>query len=62
MVNHFTNKATGQHFNLPGHSLSNLRVTAVEQVKKSDILYRKEREVYFINKFDTYHNGMNRKH
>ena len=62
IVNHKTNQATGYHFNLPGHSLSNMKITGIEQVKNSDILYRKEREVYFINKFDTYHNGINHQH
>ena len=62
IVNHMTSQATGCHFNLPGHSLSNLKIRAIEQVQKSDILYRKEREIFLINKFDTYYNGMNRQH
>ena len=39
-------KATGEHFNSPGHSLSDLSIIAL--VKKNDDLYRKEREKYFI--------------
>ena len=31
-----TSKATGEHFNLPGHSLSDLTVTTLEQVKNND--------------------------
>ena len=27
--------ATGQHFNTPGHSVSNLKVTIIEQVKQT---------------------------
>ena len=54
-------KATGQHFNMPGHSLADLMVTIIEQVKKSDTLYRKEREEYHIRSFNTLHKGINRK-
>ena len=55
-----TSKATGYHFNLPGHSISNIKVTVIEKVKKSDIIYRKEREHFHIQKFNTYYRGMNR--
>ena len=52
--------ASGAHFNLPGHSLSDLSVTILEKVKKNDISYQKERERYHINKFNTYYKGINR--
>ena len=58
--NHRTDQATGAHFNQSGHSLANMKVTVLEQVKNHDIAYRKEREHYFINKFNTYHKGMNK--
>ena len=61
IVNKNTNTATGHHFNLPGHSLADLSVIIIEQVKKSDTLYRKEREEFHIRRFDTLHRGMNRK-
>ena len=48
-----TSKATG-------HRLANMKFTILEQVKYNDIMYREERESYFINKFDTFHHGMNR--
>ena len=54
-------EATGQHFNLPGHSLADLMVTIIEQVRKSDTLYRKEREEFHIRRFNTLHKGINRK-
>ena len=54
-------EATGQHFNLPGHSLADLMVTIIEQVRKSDTLYRKEREEYHIRRFNTLYKGINRK-
>jgi hypothetical protein len=60
IVNKNTNQATGLHFNLPGHSLANLKITVIEQVKKRDEIYRKEREKFYISKFNTYYNGMNR--
>ena len=53
-------KSTGAHFNLPGHSLADLRVTVIEQTRGKNTEYRKEREHYAIRKFDTYYHGMNR--
>ena len=46
-------KATGAHFNLPGHSLANMKFTVLEQVKYNSERYRRERETYHINKFNT---------
>ena len=54
-------QATGEHFSLPGHSLADLLVKAIERVKRNNILYRKEREEYFIRLFDTYNRGINKK-
>ena len=51
--------STGDHFNLPGHSLADLNITILERVKKDDENYRKEREAYFINKFNTFYKGIN---
>ena len=59
-VNNRDDTATGEHFNSPGHSLSDLNITILEQVKKKDDLYRKEREKYFIRKFNTFYRGLNR--
>ena len=61
ITNHVLNVSTGDHFNLPGHSLANVQITILEQVKKNDTMYRKEREKYFINKFNTIEEGLNRK-
>ena len=60
ITNQVLNVSTGDNFNLPGHSLANVKITILEQVKKHDIMYRKEREKYFINKFNTYHQCLNR--
>ena len=59
-VNNKDDTATGEHFNMPGHNLSDLTVTILERVKSNDDLYRKEREKYFIRKFNTYYRGLNR--
>lgn len=53
-------QATGYQFNMPGHNLSNMLVIIIEQVKKNDMMYRKEGETYFIRKFNTLYHGMNR--
>ena len=58
--NQDSSTATGDHFNLPGHSVSDLTVTVLEQVKKNDQLYREEKEHFFIRKFNCFYNGMNR--
>ncbi len=60
ITNQVITQATGAHYNLPGHSLADMRVTILEQVKYNDQFYREEREQYCINKFDTFHNGLNR--
>ena len=52
---------TGIHFKLPGHSISNMTITVIEQCKRSDLFYRRERESYFIKKFGTHLNGLNKK-
>ena len=54
-----TDKTTGRHFNLPGHSLAKMTATVLEKVKSQDIYYRKERESYLIRKFNTFHRGLN---
>ena len=55
-----TQHATGAHFNKPGHSLSNMKVTVLEKVRSNDPMYRKEREKFHIRKFNSFYNGMNR--
>ena len=58
--NNVLSKATGQHFNSPGHTIHNLTVTIIEQVKKRNPIYRKEREKIHINKLNTSPKGLNR--
>ena len=53
-------KTTGHHFNTPGHSLSDLSITSLEKVRIDDDLYRKEMDMYFIRKCNTFYKGLNR--
>ena len=55
-----TDKATGAHFSLPGHSLADLRVTIIENTRGKSTQYRKEREHFYIRHFNTFYKGMNR--
>ena len=54
-------QATGAHFNLPGHQLSDMKVTVLEKVKKFEESYRKERESFYIRIFNTFYRGINRR-
>ena len=52
--NQTLDKATSEHLSLPGHSLSDLSITVIEQSKRNNNLYRKESEEYHINYFNTF--------
>ena len=54
-------KVTGNHFNLPGHGTHHMKFTIIEKVKYNDTQYRKEREKFHINKFNTHRDGLNEK-
>ena len=56
----FPTQATGQHFNMPVHDLSNMTITILEKVSKYDNSYRQEREKFLIKKFNTFYHGINR--
>ena len=47
-VNTGVDNTTGSHLNQPGHSHADMSVTVIEQVRKMDNTYRKEREEYFF--------------
>lgn len=53
--------AVAEHFNLPGHSVANMKVSVIENCKQESTMYRKCRESFFINKFETKHLGLNRR-
>ena len=61
VLNQDISKATGLHYNLPGLSLADMSCTVIEQVKKNDLIYRKEREEHHIRRFNTLYKGLNRK-
>ena len=56
-----TDQPIGKHFTLPGHKLSDLRACIIEECKGKSTLYRKQRETYFISKFDTFYQGLNKR-
>ena len=54
-------KATGGHFNLPGHKLSDMSISVLEKVKENNVFYREGRESYHIENFNLQRKGINRK-
>ena len=57
---HF-NQATGAHFNIKGHSVSDMEISVVEKIFSYQEAVRKERESMFIKKFNSKHKGLNKK-
>jgi hypothetical protein len=55
-----TSRATGEHFNLPGHNIHNMKFTILEQIRSRDPLYGREREKLLIRKFNSFYNGINK--
>ena len=53
-------QATGNHFNQKGHNLNYMKATILEKVKNHDTNYRKQREQFLINKFNSFRSGMNK--
>jgi hypothetical protein len=51
----------GQHFNGPGHSLDNLKITAIEKVFKRGTETILKRESLWINLFEAEFKGLNSK-
>ena len=54
------NKATGKHFNEPGHSVNDMTVTVIEKIFNNGPGFRKQREKMWINKFNTRYKGLNK--
>ena len=54
-------EATGKHFNLPGHSKSDMTVTVLEKVHSRDVWLREEKESEFIRNCNSFYKGMNKK-
>ena len=51
---------SGEHFNLPGHSLSDIEGMILEQVKNKNPYILRAREEMIIQKFDSYKFGLNK--
>ena len=51
---------SGEHFTLPGHTVADIEGIVLEQVFNKDPFILKQREHFYIQKFDTYRNGLNR--
>mgnify|MGYP002630892968 CR=1 FL=1 len=54
-------EATGKHFNLPGHSKSDMRVTIIEKIHKRYVWTREEIESMHIRKANSHFKGINLK-
>ena len=54
-------EATGAHFNLPGHSLSDMKLQVIEKVFDKSEAVRLTRERLYINLFEAENLGMNKK-
>ena len=60
-VNTQKNKSLPNHFNLPGHKVSDMKVTVIEKVYNKNPLFLREREKYYMIKYNTRHqNGLNK--
>jgi len=59
--NNILTQPTGAHFNLPGHSIADMKGTIIEKCKRKSDAHRKQRESHFINEFDTFRYGLNKR-
>jgi hypothetical protein len=60
MRNRNTEKPVAEHFNLPGHSLSQLTVTILQQRRFKNWREREAAERKLIHKLDCMNRGLNR--
>ena len=54
-------KATGEHFNLRGHTVSDMQVSIIEKVHSTDEMVRTERESMYIKQLNSKYKGINKK-
>ena len=52
-------EATGRHFNLPGHSKWDMKVTVLEKIHSKEVWMREEIESEHIRKTNSYYKGIN---
>ena len=60
VLNQKLKKATGEHFNLKGHKVSDMQVTILEKIYSTDPAVRKEREKFYISKMNSKYKGLNK--
>ena len=53
-------KATGHHFNQPGHTIANMQMTILELCHTKDPMVLGVREQQYIKLFNAYRRGINR--
>ena len=51
---------SGEHFNLPGHSISDMKGMVLETVKSNNPFVLRAREALQIQKFDSFRQGLNK--
>ena len=54
-------KAIGEHFSTNGHKLSDMTLTVLEKLTRTDIRYRKTKESIYIEQWNLKYKGLNRK-
>ena len=54
-------KSTGEHFRSKGHSMADMTISVLEQVKEKNTYYRECRESNWIQSFNLKFKGLNRK-
>ena len=52
MRNKQLSKATGEHFNLPGHIIHSIKLTILKKIKSRDPLYGRDREKLLLGQFN----------
>ena len=55
-----TSEPSGEHFTLPGHSLSDIEGLVLEKVRSGNPYILRAREELLIQKFDSYRFGLNK--
>ena len=54
-------KTIGEHFSTNGHTLSDMTLTAIEKLNRTDIRYRKTKESIYIEQWNLKYKGLNKK-
>ena len=54
-------QSTEEHFNKPGHTMADMKISLLEKIKSQDPQLRKIRESLFIQKFNTSYKRLEQK-